>query len=81
MVVRGCVCSAAFFVGFEGVIVACVVWHLYSVFVESLRCTRLFAAFLYGFWGGSFYVFFGSYMIFYAGLSGVYIKRNGIIVN
>ena len=42
---------------------------------------RLFAAFLYGFSGGSFYVFFGSSMIFYAGLSGVYVKRNGIIVN
>ena len=42
---------------------------------------RLFAVFLYGFSGGSFYVFFCSSTIFYAGLSGVYVKRNGIIVN
>ena len=55
MVVRGCVCSAAFFVGFEGVIVACVVWHLYSVFVESLR--RVCGAWVCL---QCFYVFFGA---------------------
>ena len=36
---------------------------------------------LYGFSGGGFYVFFCSSTIFYAGLLGVYVKRNGIIVN